>query len=79
MENKLTLRDKFALSMPKEALPKLDDQQIINYIADKLGLQWSDEPMAQIGFAFKYEAIMRYQYADALIEVRGNDIVPNSK
>ena len=72
MENKLTLRDKFALSMPKEALPKLDNQETINYIADKLGLQWSDDPMAQIDFAFKYQAIMRYQYADSLIEIRGN-------
>lgn len=71
MENELTLRDKLALSMPKEALPELNNQKTINYIADKLGLEWSDDPMKQIDFAFKYQAIMRYQYADALIEVRG--------
>ncbi len=71
MENELTLRDKLALSMPKDALPELTNQETINYIADKLGLEWSDDPMKQIDFAFKYQAIMRYQYADALIEVRG--------
>ena len=70
MKNKLTLRDKLALSMPKDALPKLDNKETINYISEKLGLEWSDEPMKQIYFAFKYQAIIRYQYADALIEVR---------
>jgi hypothetical protein len=71
MEHELTLRDKLALSMPKGALPKLTNQETINYIADKLSLEWSDDLMKQIDFAFKYQAIMRYQYADALIKVRG--------
>jgi len=67
----LTLRDKIAMSMDRDTLPEITNERAINYIAEKLGLEWSDDPLKQIEFAFQYEAIMRYQYADAMLKVRG--------
>lgn len=71
MENELTLRDKLAMSMEADTLPEIKNQETINYVADKLGLEWSDDPIKQIEFALAYQAIMRYQYADAMLKVRG--------
>ena len=71
MENELTLRDKLAISMETDTLPEIQDQKTLNYISEKLGLEWSDDPMKQINFAFAYQAIMRYQYADAMMKARG--------
>lgn len=71
MENELTLRDKLAMSMEAKSLPEIKNQETINYIAEKLGLEWSDDPLKQIEFAFTYQAIMRYQYADSMLKIRG--------
>lgn len=71
MENELTLRDKLAMSMDINTLPEIKNQETINYIADKFGLEWSDDPIKQIEFAFAYQSIMRYQYADAMLKARG--------
>ena len=71
MENELTLRDKLAMSMEADTLPEIKNQETLNYIAEKLGLEWSDDPIKRIEFAFAYQAIMRYQYADAMLKVRG--------
>ena len=71
MENELTLRDKLAMSMDANTLPEIKNQETINYIADKLGLEWSDDPIKQIEFSFAYQSIMRYQYADAMLKARG--------
>ena len=71
MEHELTLRDKLAMSMESATLPELQSKETIDYIAEKLGLEWSDDPLKQIEFAFAYQAIMRYQYADAMIKARG--------
>lgn len=68
MENELTLRDKLAMSMEADTLPEIKDQDTLNLVADKLGLEWSDDPLKQIEFAFAYQAIMRYQYADAMLK-----------
>lgn len=71
MENELTLRDKLAMSIEADSLPELQSKETIDYVAGKLGLEWSDDPLKQIEFVFKYQAIMRYQYADAMLKVRG--------
>lgn len=71
MEKELTLRDKLAMSMEASALPELQSKETIEYISEKLGLEWSDDPLKQIEFAFNYRAIMRYQYADAMLKARG--------
>lgn len=71
MEIELTLRDKLAISMEANTLPELQNQKTINYVAEKLGLEWSSDPMKQIEFVFAYQAIMRYEYADAMMKARG--------
>jgi len=71
MKNELTLRDKLAMSMEADTLPKLQGKETIDYIAEKLGLELSDDPLKQIEFAFKYQAILRYQYADEMLKARG--------
>ena len=71
MENELTLRDKLAMSMEADSLPELQSKETIDYVAEKLGLEWSDDPLKQIEFSFAYQAIMRYQYADAMLKARG--------
>ena len=71
MENELTLRDKLATSMEADSLPELQSKETIDYVAEKLGLEWSDDPLKQIEFGFAYQAIMRYQYADAMLKARG--------
>ena len=40
------------------------------YVAEKLGIEWSDDPLKQIEFAFAYQAILRYEYADAMMKAR---------
>ena len=71
MENELTLRDKLAISMEADTLPEVKDQDTLNLVAEKLGIEWSDDPLKQIEFAFNYQAILRYQYADAMLKARG--------
>ena len=71
MENELTLRDKLAMSMEADTLPEIKNRDTLNLVAEKLGLEWSDDPIKQIEFAFGYQAIMRYQYADAMLKARG--------
>jgi hypothetical protein len=71
MKNKLTLRDKLAISMEEISLPKLQNEETINYVAEKLGLEYGSDPLKQIEFAFAYQAIMRYKYADAMLKARG--------
>lgn len=71
MENELTLRDKLAMSMEADTIPEIQDQDTLNLIAEKFGLEWSDDPLKQIEFSLAYQAIIRYKYADAMLKARG--------
>ena len=55
------------MSLEANALPELQNKETIDYVAKKLGLKWSTDPLKQIDFAFAYQAILRYQYADAMM------------
>ena len=70
MEKDLTLRDKLAMSMDIQTLPEIKSEETIQCLAEKFGLEWSNDPIKQIEFAFHYQAIMRYQYADAMLKAR---------
>lgn len=69
-EKHMTLRDKFAMSLPAELMPKLQNDATAQYFAKKYGLTWSDDVQEQVKFAFDLEAIFRYQYADSMLERR---------
>jgi hypothetical protein len=67
-----TLRDELAISMPFEALPTINNEETKQIISEKLDLKWSDDPFEQIKLAMKYHAVIRYMYADAMLETRDN-------
>ena len=72
MENsEKTLRDELAMSMPVELLPTINDLKTIEEISAKLGIEWdNDDTMAQIEWSLKYQAAIRYMYADAMLVTR---------
>jgi len=70
MKNEKTLRDEVAMSMPSEMIPTINDEETTRLISEKYGLEWSDNPVMQIEWAMKYQAIIRYKFADAMLEVR---------
>jgi hypothetical protein len=65
-----TLRDELAMSMNTETLLTIKDQKTIALISEKHGLEWGSDPIAQIEWYMKFEAIVRYMYADAMLVVR---------
>lgn len=68
-----TLRDELAMSLDASMIPVLENEVTIRLVAQKLGLEVDlKDPLKMIDFAFKYQAIMRYQYADEMLKVRGN-------
>jgi hypothetical protein len=74
MKNEKTLRDEIAMSMPSEMIPTINDEETTRLISEKYGLEWSDDPVMQIEWAMKYQAIIRYKFADAMLEVRNAEL-----
>jgi hypothetical protein len=69
--DELTLRDQLALSLSYDSIPTLNNDEARDQIAKRFGLEWSDDDaVVQIEFAIQYEAIIRYMYADAMMNVR---------
>jgi len=70
MSKDKNLRDEIAMSMTSDTLPTINDEATIALINEKYGLEWSDDPLVQIEWAMKYQAIVRYMYADAMLAAR---------
>jgi len=70
MSKETKLRDRLAMSFSQASLPTLENEEALDYMEKELGLEFSEDPMNQIYFAFKYEAFMRYKYADIMMEAR---------
>lgn len=67
----LTMRDQLALSLPLEAIPEIKDRKTLLLFSEKTGIEWSDDDLIkQIEFALKYQAYMRYRFADIMLEQR---------
>ena len=67
-----TLRDELAMSLEPSLIPTLQNEAAIKLVAEKLGLEYDlNDPLKMIEFAFKYQSIMRYQFADEMLKVRG--------
>jgi len=64
------LRDEIAMSMTSDTLPTINDEATMALINEKYGLEWSDDPLVQIEWVMKYQAIVRYMYADAMLAAR---------
>jgi hypothetical protein len=56
--------------MTSDTLPTINDEETMALINEKYGLEWSDNPLVQIEWAMKYQAIVRYMYADAMLAAR---------
>lgn len=68
------LRDEIAMSMNFESIPKMENTDSINEMAELIGIEVDLEDTESIvNFGMKYEAYMRYKFADAMIEARGKE------
>lgn len=74
LESDKKLRDEFAMSMTNDSLPIIKDEDTLKLISEKYGLEWSDDPIKQIEWSLKYQAAMRYKYADAMLAARRKKI-----
>lgn len=67
-----TLRDEIAMSLDVSAIPVMNDKETAQIIADKYSIELDfSDPIKMIDFSFRFQAIMRYQYADEMLKVRG--------
>lgn len=65
-----TLRDELAMSLPFDAIPTINPIDL-KEIGESLGLSFDEEDyLSMIQFSADYQAIIRYQYADAMIKER---------
>ena len=72
MENNKTLRDELAMSLDNTFIPKFSSEINTKIVADAYGLEIdANDPVKMIDFALKYQAIIRYKYADAMLAARG--------
>lgn len=72
MENNKTLRDELAMSLDSSFIPKITAENTIKHIADAYGLEYDmNDPVKMIEFALKFQAIIRYEFADEMLAVRG--------
>lgn len=65
-----TLRDNIAMSLDKELLPDLKSNDAIAEVAEWMGIKFPEDPVGQIKWAMKYQAKMRYLYADEILKAR---------
>jgi hypothetical protein len=68
---KKTLRDELAMCLESSLIPIIKNETTVNFVAEKLGLEYDlKDPFKMIEFTFKYQSIMRYQFADEMLKVR---------
>ena len=66
-----TLRDELAMSLDSSLIPTLKSEETIALVSSKLGIEFdSSDPLKMIEWSFKYQSIMRYQYADEMLKCR---------
>lgn len=70
MNQEKTLRDELAMSMPPETIPELRNEQAIEYFSKILGIKFGTDPFDQVVFGLTYQSVIRYLYADAMLEAR---------
>lgn len=71
MKDKKTLRDELAMSMPFESIPKIEGHEAMDSVSKKYNIGYNlDDVMSMIDFALKYQAIIRYEFADKMLETR---------
>ena len=66
-----TFRDELAVSLPDRLMPEIKTEEALLQVAEKLNIIIdADNPLTLIDFSIKYQAIIRYKYADAMLAAR---------
>jgi glycine betaine/choline ABC-type transport system substrate-binding protein len=66
-----TLRDELAMSLDAKFFPTLENEAAIKLFSEHYGLEYDfNDPIKMLDFGLKYQAIIRYQYADAMLLYR---------
>lgn len=65
-----TLRDKFAMSMPYDAIPVIKDTDTLRLVSKAYGIEPEDyeDTLQMIEWSIKYQTIIRYMYADEMMK-----------
>lgn len=67
--NNNELRHKLAMSLSKDEIPVIKNQDHIQELVKILGTPFNEDDIAsQIDFSVKYTAYVRYKYADAMMK-----------
>lgn len=62
------------MSLDASLIPTLNNEETLREVAERMGIELDlEDPLSLIEFSLKYQAIIRYQYADAMLAVRGRD------
>lgn len=71
MKIEKTFRDELAMSLDASLIPKITSETVMVNIAKKynINLDLEDE-ISLIEFSLKYQCIIRYKFADTMLEVR---------
>lgn len=70
MSKKLTIRDQFAISMNHKSIPTIESAEGVKEICELFNLEIGEDVDSQITFAARYEAAVRYRYADEMMKAR---------
>ena len=80
---KKTLRDEIAMTMPVNLLPKFEDEEHYLLFLKVLGFDTecynlekdiTEDSIKALNTSFRYQAMVRYMYADAMLEIRDKSI-----
>lgn len=78
-----TLRDEIAMTMPVDLLPRYEDEEHFLLFLKVLGFDTScynfekditEDSVKALNTSFRYQAMIRYMYADAMLQIRDKSI-----
>ena len=68
-----TLRDEIAMSLEVQAIPMPKDPESMRLVCEKLGIEVDfNDTVKSVDLGLKLIAVMRYRYADFMLEQRKN-------
>ena len=68
-----TLRDEIAMSLPAQLMPMPPSEEAMKDLCKSLGIDFDPKDVEKaINASMEYQAVMRYRYADMMLEKRKN-------
>ena len=68
-----TLRDEIAMTVPLQAIPGPPSEEAMVELCKSMGIEFDPKDIEKaIAGSMKYQVIMRYRYADLMLEERSN-------